>query len=385
MAAIPVIVGCRRRRRWSVDIARERQHHAGGLRPRGPRQRSLRPRAPSSNSCTRVARAPSPYWRSWRARRPKGAAPAYAGAGPSDMRWFIRDYHDDDPRPWCASSTPRAPIRAACLDSEVIAALRDDQPAVVAQRDDEVEGVVVPCPGDRAWVARFAIAESGAARAWRRRSCSAPSALDDQRASCPTSSPRRSSLPTVWRTPVSRGVPRSRTFEKVVSVQPARLDLLGSPAGTCRLEAREDLAGCTARRGAHRASRGRNPRPARSGCAPRGRAAAGDHPSSVLRHGKTSFAPRYREPPLAGLFVEVLPSALLADPGGPAAALRATFDRVRRLERVLVFIDEVEEIASARGDRSPARADQRATGGGARVPPSRRAAARLRHQRPAPA
>jgi SpoVK/Ycf46/Vps4 family AAA+-type ATPase len=64
--------------------------------------------------------------------------------------------------------------------------------------------------------------------------------------------------------------------------------------------------------------------------------------------GKTSFA-RAIASRLGWPFVEILPSALLADPAGPAAALRATFDKVRRLEKVLVFIDEVEEIAASRG------------------------------------
>jgi SpoVK/Ycf46/Vps4 family AAA+-type ATPase len=65
--------------------------------------------------------------------------------------------------------------------------------------------------------------------------------------------------------------------------------------------------------------------------------------------GKTSFA-RGIASRLGWPFVEILPSALLADPAGPAHALRSAFDQVRRLERVLVFIDEVEEIASVRGD-----------------------------------
>ena len=70
------------------------------------------------------------------------------------MRWFIRDYHDDDlesvVRLVDATSAHQGSVFGL---AEVITALRDDQPAVVAQRDDEVVGAVVSTvSGDRAWV-----------------------------------------------------------------------------------------------------------------------------------------------------------------------------------------------------------------------------------------
>lgn len=67
--------------------------------------------------------------------------------------------------------------------------------------------------------------------------------------------------------------------------------------------------------------------------------------------GKTTFA-RGVAGRLGWPFVELLPSELFGDTGGVTAALRHFFDRVADLDRVLLFIDEVEELAGARqGDR----------------------------------
>ncbi|GAA1218335.1 hypothetical protein GCM10009665_05290 [Kitasatospora nipponensis] len=66
--------------------------------------------------------------------------------------------------------------------------------------------------------------------------------------------------------------------------------------------------------------------------------------------GKTTFA-RAIASRLGWPFVELLPSRLAADQGNLAAALRGAFARIAELERVLVFIDEVEEIAPVRGER----------------------------------
>lgn len=63
--------------------------------------------------------------------------------------------------------------------------------------------------------------------------------------------------------------------------------------------------------------------------------------------GKTTFA-RAIASRLGWPFVEIYPSRLATDHGGLALALRDTFESIGRLERVAVFIDEVEEIAPAR-------------------------------------
>jgi SpoVK/Ycf46/Vps4 family AAA+-type ATPase len=71
--------------------------------------------------------------------------------------------------------------------------------------------------------------------------------------------------------------------------------------------------------------------------------------------GKTTFA-RAIASRLSWPFVEIFPSRLTADSAGMAQALHDTFTLIDELEKVLVFIDEVEEIASAREgvSKSPA-------------------------------
>jgi len=63
--------------------------------------------------------------------------------------------------------------------------------------------------------------------------------------------------------------------------------------------------------------------------------------------GKTTFA-RAVASRLAWPFVELFPSRLATAEGGLAGALNDAFGRLAELEHVLVFIDEVEEIAAAR-------------------------------------
>jgi MoxR-like ATPase/GNAT superfamily N-acetyltransferase len=63
--------------------------------------------------------------------------------------------------------------------------------------------------------------------------------------------------------------------------------------------------------------------------------------------GKTTFA-RAIASRLSWPFVEIFPSRLTAESAGLAQALHDTFALIDELEKVLVFIDEVEEIASAR-------------------------------------
>jgi len=71
--------------------------------------------------------------------------------------------------------------------------------------------------------------------------------------------------------------------------------------------------------------------------------------------GKTTFA-RGIASRLGWPFVEVFPSRLAGSEGGLANALRDVFARIHELERVVVFLDEVEEIAPQRGDNPAAAA-----------------------------
>ncbi|GAA1940223.1 ATP-binding protein [Agromyces allii] len=68
--------------------------------------------------------------------------------------------------------------------------------------------------------------------------------------------------------------------------------------------------------------------------------------------GKTTFAKAVASR-LDWPFVELFPSRMADTPGGLAAALRQTFEQVAELEHAVVFIDEVEEIASRRRGDPP--------------------------------
>ncbi|MBI1376334.1 MAG: AAA family ATPase [Frankiales bacterium] len=278
------------------------------------------------------------------------------------MRWFVRDYQDHDLEAVVRLLDVTAAAQRSVFGlAEVIAALRDDQPAAVAVLHDEIVGAVVSAvSGDRAWVVRLAIAEE-----WRGQGMASSlllgleRALVDQRVRVLSYVlPEEEQLAEGLSNAGFARRPAVAFFEKVVSVDPTQVDVLVELGGQV-LPARlwDELAGM------HR----------EKDLIERRIVAPLDRPEVAARHGvmppravvlfgppgtgKTSFA-RAIASRLSWPFVEVLPSALLADPAGPAAALRATFERIRRLERVLVFIDEVEEIASARGDRptSPAHA-----------------------------
>ncbi len=68
--------------------------------------------------------------------------------------------------------------------------------------------------------------------------------------------------------------------------------------------------------------------------------------------GKTTFAKAVASR-LQWPFVEVFPSRLAAGPQGLAGGLRETFQSIADLDHVIVFIDEVEEIAGQRGGEPP--------------------------------
>ncbi len=68
--------------------------------------------------------------------------------------------------------------------------------------------------------------------------------------------------------------------------------------------------------------------------------------------GKTTFATAIASR-LNWPFVEIFASRLAGEPGGIANGLRETFTKVSELDNVVVFIDEVEEIASHRAGDPP--------------------------------
>lgn len=68
--------------------------------------------------------------------------------------------------------------------------------------------------------------------------------------------------------------------------------------------------------------------------------------------GKTTFAKAIASR-LEWPFIEVFPSRLAASPRGLAGELREAFEKIDGLDHAVVFIDEVEEIASRRGGEPP--------------------------------
>jgi SpoVK/Ycf46/Vps4 family AAA+-type ATPase len=68
--------------------------------------------------------------------------------------------------------------------------------------------------------------------------------------------------------------------------------------------------------------------------------------------GKTTFAKAVASR-LSWPFVELFPSRLAAEDGGLAAGISLAFARIAELDNVVVFIDEVEEIAAARESGGP--------------------------------
>ena len=68
--------------------------------------------------------------------------------------------------------------------------------------------------------------------------------------------------------------------------------------------------------------------------------------------GKTTFAKAVASR-LDWPFIELFPSRLGGDPSGVAGGLRDVFNLLNELENVVVFIDEVEEIASKRKGDPP--------------------------------
>jgi GNAT superfamily N-acetyltransferase len=273
--------------------------------------------------------------------------------------WRVRDFHADDldavVRLW---DNPAASSEAPAFSlSDLIAAVRSHEPAVVAVVGEELAGAAVATiNGDRAWVMRISLAG-----AWRHRGIG--SAM----------------LGELERRLVAAGVHRIQC-------------LLGgdSEIGVLALE----HAGYAARRGMVLYERLEPVGPGSAGVLDQLggrmiRAGAWDQLGGMVKEkelierrvilplaqpqlagrlglvppraivlfgppgtGKTTFAKGVASR-LGWPFVELFPSRLAGEsPAGLAAALREAFSLVAELDKVVLFIDEVEEIAGARQPRT---------------------------------
>jgi transitional endoplasmic reticulum ATPase len=269
--------------------------------------------------------------------------------------WRVRDFHDDDLdaaiRLWDdATAGDAEPVFSL---SELVAAVRSKEPAVVATVNDEMIGcAVAELDKDRAWVLRLSLHPS-----WRKRGIGSAllSALEDRllavgthRISCLLSSDAETGS-----TALEHQGYRARTgvvlYEKLETVVTSERGLLGQLGGrVLRSDLWEALRGMSAEK---RLIDQRIVLPlSHAGLAER----AGLHaPRAAVLFGppgtgKTTFAKAIASR-LGWPFVELFPSRLAGDsPAGLSTALREAFAQISELDSVVVFIDEVEEIASLR-------------------------------------
>ncbi|MFI9274253.1 ATP-binding protein [Kitasatospora sp. NPDC052896] len=271
------------------------------------------------------------------------------------MNWLIHDYREDDLATvvHLIDSTAELGQESVFSLAECIDALTSRQPAVVAVHEGAAVGAALACvAGERAWVMRIAIAP-----AWRGLGL-ASALLRELERRLVTLRVRRIAYVLPVEELLGEGLrnagytrrPAAAYFEKAEPAGGPSRDVLDELGG--RLlpgDLWQQVAGMTSEK---ELIERRIVLPlaepalaARHGVRPPRSIALFGPPGT----GKTTFA-RAVASRLGWPFVELLPSRL-ADQGNLAAALREAFARIAELERVLVFIDEVEEIAPARGEQ----------------------------------
>ncbi|GAA3169454.1 hypothetical protein GCM10010531_23080 [Blastococcus jejuensis] len=267
----------------------------------------------------------------------------------------VRDFRDDDLdqaiQVW--DQNRQADDSPAVFSiSEVMAAARAGQPAVVAVAGDELVGIAVAqAEGERAWVLLL-----GLAARWRNRGIGSALLAELERRLRALGVRRIGALlapgavgAVALQNSEYRALGGLTYFEKVEQLGAADAGVLAGLGGRLLPEGLWDAVAGMEREKQVIERRIvlplAEPQLAeRYGVAP---------PKAVILFGppgtgKTSFAKaiasRLRWP-----FVELFPSRLAAEAsGGLAASLREAFDDLAELESVVLFIDEVEEIAGAR-------------------------------------
>ncbi|AVH54871.1 MULTISPECIES: ATP-binding protein [Streptomyces] len=270
--------------------------------------------------------------------------------------WRMRDFHEDDLdqaiRMWDQSGMDDQPPPAFPI-SEVIAAARTGQPAVVAVVGDELVGLAVArTDGERAWILLVALAAG-----WRHRGIGSNLLAELERRLRAAGVRRISALlpadATGTAALLNSGY-RSREglvyFEMVEHLPAADAGLLEALGG--RVPASGLWGSLAGMEHEKQIVERRIVLPLQEtelveqyGVVP---------PKAVILFGppgtgKTSFVKAVASR-LSWPFVELFPSRLAASNGTPglASALREVFSDITALESVVLFIDEVEEIASVR-------------------------------------
>jgi SpoVK/Ycf46/Vps4 family AAA+-type ATPase len=273
--------------------------------------------------------------------------------------WRIRDFLDGDLDQaiplWGDPATAGA--AAAFGLSEIIEVIRAGQPAVVAVVGAELVGSAVALiDGNHAWIMRISLADN-----WRRKGLGSAllEALENRlitrgvhRISCLFANGEEVGTSALEHRGfnVRNGL---LLYEKIESVASSDIDILREVGGRLLGPGHwADLGGMVREKElverrvilplANQELAGR------VGLFP---------PRGIMLFGppgtgKTTFAKGIASS-LGWPFVELFPSRLAGEsPAGLAYALRETFDLVGELDQVVVFIDEVEEIASAREQRT---------------------------------
>ncbi len=273
--------------------------------------------------------------------------------------WRVRDFHADDLdaaiRLWDnPAASGEAPVFGL---SDLIAAVRAHQPAVVAVVGEELIGAAVAAvSADAAWVMRISLAA-----AWRHRGIGSEMLGELERRLVVAGVHRIQCLlageSEIGPLALEHSGYSARSgmvfYEKLEPVGPGSAGVLGQLGGRMvRAGAWDQLGGMVREKElierrvilplAH-------PQLAeRLGLVP---------PRAIVLFGppgtgKTTFA-RGAASRLGWPFVELFPSRLAGEsPAGLAAALREAFAMVAELDKVLLFIDEVEEIAGSRQPRT---------------------------------
>lgn len=268
-------------------------------------------------------------------------------------RWLVRDYHDDDleavVRLW--ESTAVLGQASVFTVAECIGALRTHEPAAVAVVAGDVVGVALATiSGDRAWVSRIAIhpdhrrqgVSAGLLAALERR------VLERGVRRLAYVLPEGDGFETGLAKAGYTRTPAVAYYEKVEPVGPDDAHVLEALGGRVLASGMWDaIAGMQAEK---TMIERRVVLPLQE---PERAQAHGVLPPRAIvlfgppGTGKTTFA-RGIASRLEWPFVEIFPSRLAAGEGGLANALREVFSQISDLERVVLFMDEVEEIAPRR-------------------------------------